>query len=67
METPLIDKRNGQIIALTGDNLQIMDLENFEVFDTNVVDDDAKPKIKQGVEVEYWKVFSKTKVIRVKG
>ena len=67
VETPLIDKRNGQIIALTGDNLQIMDLETFEVFDTSAVDEDAKPKIQQGVEVEYWKVLGRTKVVRVKG
>jgi translation initiation factor 5A len=67
VETPLIDKRNGQIIALTDNNLQIMDLETFEVFDTNAVDDDAKPKIQQGVEVEYWKVLGRTKVVRVKG
>ncbi len=67
VETPLIDKRNGQIIALTGDNLQIMDLESFEVFDTNAVDEDAKQKIQQGVDVEYWKVLDRTKVVRVKG
>jgi len=67
VETPLIDKRNGQIIALTDDNLQIMDLENFEVFDTKVIDENAKPKIQQGVEVEYWKVLDRTMVVRVKG
>lgn len=67
VEVPLIDKRNGQIIALTDNNLQIMDLETFEVFETNAIDEDAKPKIKQGVEVEYWKVFSRVKVSRVKG
>ncbi len=67
VETPLIDKRNGQIISMAGDNLQIMDLENFEVFDTKAVDEDAKPKIQQGVDVEYWKVLGRTKVVRVKG
>lgn len=67
METPLIDKRNGQIIAMTGDNLQIMDLETFEVFETALVDEEAKPKVRQGVEVEYWKVLGRTKVVRVKG
>lgn len=67
VETPLIDKRNGQIIAIAGDNLQIMDLETFEVFETSAVDEDAKPKIQQGVEVEYWKVLGRVKVVRVKG
>ncbi len=67
VETPLIDKRNGQIIAMTDDNLQIMDLETFEVFDTKAIDENAKPKIQQGVEVEYWKVLDRTMVVRVKG
>lgn len=67
VEVPVIEKKTGQIIALTDNNLQIMDLETFEVFDTSAVDEDAKPKIKQGAEVEYWKVLGKTKVVRVKG
>ncbi|MEM2760194.1 MAG: translation initiation factor IF-5A [Nitrososphaerales archaeon] len=67
VETPIIDKRNGQIIAVTNSNLQVMDLETFEVFDTNLVDEEAKPKIQQGVEVEYWKVLGRTKIVRVKG
>ena len=66
VETPLIDKRNGQIITLAENNLQIMDLETFEVFEPSIIDDDVKPKIKQGVEVEYWKVLDRTKVVRVK-
>ena len=67
VETPLIDKRNGQIIAMTDDNLQIMDLETFEVFDTKAIDENAKSKIQQGVDVEYWKVLDRTRVVRVKG
>ena len=67
VETPLIDKRNGQIIAMTDDNLQIMDLETFEIFDTKAIDENAKSKIQQGVDVEYWKVLDRTRVVRVKG
>lgn len=67
VEVPLIEKKSGQIIALTDSNIQIMDLETFEVFETSTVDEEAKPKIKQGAEVEYWKVLGRTKVVRVKG
>jgi len=37
VEVPLIDKRNGQIISISGKILQIMDLETFEVFETSKV------------------------------
>jgi translation initiation factor 5A len=67
VEVPVIEKKSGQVISLAGDTLQIMDLENFEVFETKAVDEDVKPRIKQGAEVEYWKVLERTKVVRVKG
>lgn len=66
VEVPLIDKRNGQIISISGKILQIMDLETFEVFETSAVDQDIIDKVRQGGEVEYWKVLDRIKVTRVK-
>lgn len=67
IEVPLIDKRNGQIISIAGQVLQIMDLETFEVFETSAVEDEIRDKINQGGEVEYWKVLERVKIVRVKG
>ena len=67
IEVPLIDKRSGQIISMSGKTLQIMDLETFEVFETEAADDEMKDKIRQGGEVEYWKVLERIKVVRAKG
>jgi translation initiation factor 5A len=66
VEVPLIDKRSGQIISMSGQTLQIMDLETFEVFETQATDDEMKDKIRQGGEVEYWKVLERIKVVRAK-
>jgi translation initiation factor 5A len=66
VDVPLIDKRSGQIISVSGQSLQIMDLETFEVFETEAADD-VKDKIRQGGEVEYWKVLERIKVVRAKG
>jgi translation initiation factor 5A len=66
VEVPLIDKRNGQIISISGQVLQIMDLETFEVFETSAVEDEIRDKINQGGEVEYWKVLERVKIVRVK-
>ena len=57
----------GQIISLSGQSLQIMDLETFEVFETEAADEEMKDKIRQGGEVEYWKVLERIKVVRAKG
>nr|WP_201448679.1 translation initiation factor IF-5A [Candidatus Nitrosocosmicus sp. SS] len=67
VDVPLIDKRNGQVISIAGQVLQIMDLETFEVFETSAVEDEIRDKINQGGEVEYWKVLDRIKIVRVKG
>ena len=67
VDVPLINKKNGQVISLSGQTLQIMDLESFEVFETSAVEDEIRDKISQGSEVEYWNVLDKIKIVRVKG
>src|SRR5919199_338853 len=65
VEVPLIDKRSGQVISILDQMLQIMDLETFEVFETSSVEDEIRDKIRQGGEVEYWKVMERIKIARV--
>ncbi len=67
IEVPIIEKRSGQVLAVTPDMIQIMDLQTFETFEAESIEEDIKDKIKPGVEVEYWKVLGKTKIVRVKG
>jgi translation initiation factor 5A len=68
VEVPLIEKRSGQIISISGDILQIMDLETFETFELPFPKEEEVAKlISQGAEVEYWRVLGKSKIMRVKG
>jgi translation initiation factor 5A len=67
VEVPLINKKSGQIISISGDTLQIMDLETFEVFETSSIEEEIRNKIRQGGEVEYWQVLDRVKIVRVKG
>jgi translation initiation factor 5A len=67
VDVPLINKKNGQIISISGQTLQIMDLESFEVFETSAVEDEIRDRVTQGGEVEYWKVLDKIKIVRAKG
>jgi translation initiation factor 5A len=67
IEIPTIDKRSGQVISLGQNSFQLMDMETFETFETSAVEEDMKPKLQPGVEVEYWKVLDKVKIMRVKG
>jgi translation initiation factor 5A len=67
VEVPLINKRSGQVISISANTLQIMDLETFEVFETSSVEEEVRDKIRQGGEVEYWQVLDRVKIVRAKG
>lgn len=71
VDIPMIDKRSGQITSITDTTVQVMDLATFEVFET------AKPSpeemaeltgaLEPGVEVEYWNVLGRNRIMRIKG
>jgi translation initiation factor 5A len=67
-EVPLIEKRNAQVIALLPSSVQLMDLENYEVSEAPMPDEEeVKSKLASGIEVEYWRILGRTKIMRVKG
>jgi translation initiation factor 5A len=66
-EIPIIDKRAGQVFSVNPAGVQIMDLETFEYIDAPFPDEeDLKAKLVAGVEIEYWKVLGKVKIVRAK-
>ena len=68
IEVPIIEKRAGQIISVNPTTIQLMDLETYEIFETNIpVEEEIKSKISSGAEVEYWKILGRVKIVRVKG
>jgi len=66
-EVPLVDKRPGQVFALSPTGVQIMDLETYEYIDAPFPDDNSlKSKLEVGAELEYWKIMGRIKITRVK-
>ena len=66
VHVPLIDKRAGQIISITGSNFQLMDSETFETLDADLVDEEIEGKLQQGQDIEYCNVMSRIKIMRIK-
>ncbi len=67
-EVPLIDKRTGQIISVSGEVVQLMDMENYLTLETPMPDDaDLKASLSAGAEVEYWAVLGRNMIVRKKG
>jgi len=68
IESPIIEKRSGQVISVSESSVQLMDLETYEVFWTSMpAEIDIRKGFSSGSEVEYWKVLDRIKVTRVKG
>jgi translation initiation factor 5A len=66
-EVPIIDKRMGQVFAVNPSGVQIMDLETYEYFDAPYPqEEELKAKLVAGVEIEYWRILGKMKIVRTK-
>ena len=68
VDVPMIEKRSAQIVSMEEDSVQLMDLENYEVFFTSMpTEEDIRQRLFLNEEVEYWNVLGRTKIVRVKG
>ena len=67
-EVPIIEKRAGQVISLLPASVQVMDLETYEMLETPLPEEEGlKSKLTSGVEVEYWRILGRTRIMRTKG
>ncbi len=65
---PMIDKRTGQIISISGNSVQVMDMEDYKTFEAPMPDDaELKASLSSGNEVEYWSVLGRNMIVRRKG
>jgi len=68
VEVPIIEKRAGQVISLSPASVQIMDLETYEMLESPLPEEEElKSKLTSGVEVEYWRILGRTRIMRAKG
>jgi len=54
IEIPIIEKKSAQVLSISGGTAQVMDLENYEVYETPVPEE-MKEKLEEGREVLIWK------------
>jgi translation initiation factor 5A len=52
-EVPMIDKKQAQVLSITGDDANLMDSESFESFDLPIPED-LQGAVSEGGTVEYW-------------
>jgi translation initiation factor 5A len=62
LEVPHIEKRKAQFLHMVGDKASVMDLESFETIEIVKAQD---LELKEGDQVEYWKI-AEEKIIKRK-
>jgi len=64
-EIPIIERKNGQVVSISGDTAQLMDLVSFETFDARIPEE-LKDKIADGKEVEYMETMGRRLLQRIR-
>lgn len=67
VEVPIIEKRGGQVIALLPAAVQVMDLETYEILEAPLPEEEITSRLASGIEVEYWRILGRTRIMRTKG
>lgn len=64
---PMVDKRSAQVVSVSPQIVQLMDLETYEIFEVSTFEDqEILNKLESGKEVEYWHIMDRYKIQRIK-
>lgn len=55
IDVPVIEKRNAQVVSISENKANCMDLDSYEMFDIEIPEE-FKDKIKDGANILYWDV-----------
>jgi len=65
IKIPIIDKRNAQVLSVSGKSANVMDSETFETFDLEIPDD-LEGQVVEGSTVVYWVILTAKVLKQVK-
>jgi len=57
MECPIIEKCNAQVLSVSGNTANVMDMETFETYDL-VVPAELQEQVTEGCTVLYWQIVN---------
>ncbi|MBS3055030.1 MAG: translation initiation factor IF-5A [Candidatus Aenigmarchaeota archaeon] len=58
VDVPIMTKRKAQVISIQSNKAQIMDLEDFQVYELDIPEE-RKDKVNQGEEIYYFEVWGR--------
>lgn len=64
-QIPIILKRGAQVVSITGNVAQLMDLGDYSMFECEIPED-LKARVHAGGEVEYWEIGNRKMIKQAK-
>ena len=65
VEVPIVEKKNAQVLSVSGNTANVMDMQTFETFDLDIPEE-LRGEVKEGVEVLYWVLMGMKAMRQVK-
>jgi len=62
IDVPIIEKKTAQVLSVSGDTANVMDVESYETLDLKI-SEDLKDQVQEGKQVLYW-IIGKDKIIK---
>lgn len=62
VQVPIVEKRDAQVLSVTGDKASVMDSETYETFDL-FIPEELKGQVKEGSKILFWDIVG-TKVMK---
>ena len=62
IEVPIIEKKTAQVLSISGNKANVMDMETYETFDMEIPEE-LKSQVVDGCQVLYW-ILANQKVMR---
>jgi translation initiation factor 5A len=66
IDVPEIKKRRAQVVSITGDSVQLMDMDTYDIFDA-AIPAELKQTLKAGNEVEILEAMGRRIITRIVG
>lgn len=67
VEVPIILKKKGQVLSVTGNDVELMDMETFETVnaDLSFAEEDIRDKIEAGQTLMFWQVVGRNLIKQI--
>ncbi len=66
IDVPIIDKLNAQVLSVSGDTANLMDMESYVTFDLKIPEE-LKDTVKDGATIVYWDILGEKVMKQLKG